>query len=71
MILRFTLMAANKQSTGKDTKRTIDISALNEAELLRMINGYINSMTHFAIKTRNVQKELKDTINNTGIVLNR
>jgi hypothetical protein len=63
---------ANEPSAEKrDTKRTIDVSALNEEELLSMINGYINSMTNFANKTRNVHKELKDTIANTGIVLKR
>lgn len=70
--LNTSLTAANHQSARKDTKRTIiDISVLNEAELLSMINGHINSMTNFVNKTRNVHNELKDTIANMGILLNR
>lgn len=36
-----------------------------------MIKGYINSMTAFVKKKTNVHKDLKDTLTNTGIVLNQ
>lgn len=52
-------------------KKKINISGINEAELLSMIKVYVNSMAAFADKTRNVHKVLKDTITNTRIVLNQ
>jgi len=36
-----------------------------------MLIGYVNTMTDFAKKTRNVHKELKDTLTNTGMVLHQ
>ncbi|XP_060851691.1 uncharacterized protein LOC132930053 [Rhopalosiphum padi] len=55
----------------REHRRTIDIAVLNESELLTMIKGYVNSMNDFAKRTRNVHKELKDTLANTGLVLNQ
>lgn len=64
------IATSNRNSDG-DSKRVINIGILNEAELLVMIKGYVNSMTDFAKRTRNVHKKLKDTLTNTGIVLNQ
>jgi len=49
--------------------RTINIGNLKEEELLVMIQGYIISMSEFAERTRNVHKELKDTLKHTGMVM--
>lgn len=62
---------ASKSRAEHGNKRTINIAVLKESELLNMIKGYVNSMTVFTKNTRNVHKELKDTITNTGLVLNQ
>lgn len=62
---------ASNSSAERGNQRKINIGVLNESELLNMIRGYVNSMADFANKTRNVHKELKDTIRNTGLVLNQ
>lgn len=62
---------ASNQNPEGGSKRIINIGVLNETELLNMIKGYVNSMTVFAKKTRNVHKDLKDTLINTEIVLNQ
>lgn len=60
-----------KKNSEDGAKRVINIGALNEEELLGMIKGYVNVMIDFANKTRNAHKELKDTLTNTGMVLNQ
>lgn len=42
--------------------RTIDICTLSVDELLGMLRGFINTMCIFALNTRNVHKELKETL---------
>lgn len=49
--------------------RTINIGTLGEEDLMRMLQGYLNSMITFAGKNRNVHKELKETLANAGKVL--
>lgn len=56
----------DKQSSGS---RTINLGSLGEENLLNLLQGYINSMINFAGKNRNVHKELKDTLTNSGRVL--
>jgi len=56
----------SSESTDEATRRKVDITKLNETELLSVINRYINTMSTFAAKTRNVHKELKDTLSNTS-----
>jgi len=46
-------------------RREIDIGALSEEALLDLLRGYINSMCAFAGATRNVHKELKETLINS------
>lgn len=60
------ITTSNQNSEGCP-KRVINISVLNEVDLLNLIKGYVNSMTDFA-KTRNVHKELEDTLTNTALV---
>lgn len=50
-------------------KRTIDIGALSEEALLDLLRGYINSMCAFAGATRNVHKELKETLTNSSRIM--
>lgn len=50
-------------------KKTINIGNLGEDQLLVMIQGYVKTMSDFAGKTRNVHKELKETLLNTEKVL--
>lgn len=49
--------------------RVIDIGSLGEDELLCMVRGYIKSMFTFSQNTRNVHKDLKETLSNTNIVM--
>lgn len=51
-----------------DNRKIIDISKFGEEELLNTMRGYINAMVAFAEKTRNVHKELKDTLGSTSKV---
>lgn len=61
---------SSNQNPEDGSIRIINIAVLNETDLLSMIKGYVNAMTEFAKKTRNVHKELKkDTLTNTGMVL--
>lgn len=53
------------------TTRSVDISSLDEEELLSMMQGYIKSMLAFAEANRNVHKELKNKLKNTGLVLSQ
>jgi len=56
--------------TGKSEKtRTINIAILSEAELLELITQYVTSMNKFAISTRNVHREIKDTLSKTCMLL--
>lgn len=50
-------------------KRTIDICTLSEDELLGMLRGFISSMCSFALSTRNVHKELKETLAKSDKIL--
>jgi len=50
-------------------RRVIDIGVLSEDELLSKLRGYINSMCTFAQSTRNVHKELKETLANSNRVM--
>jgi len=50
-------------------KRIIDIGALSEEALLDLLRGYINSMCAFAGATRNVHKELKETLTNSSRIM--
>jgi len=59
---------ADNRPTGPP-RRVIDIGALGEDELLGMLRGYINTMLIFAQNTRNVHKELKETLANTHKVM--
>lgn len=63
----------NTAVLGKQKKpteaRTIDISTLGEEELLNLVVTYVKSMTTFAGANRNVHKEIKHTLSNTGVVL--
>ncbi|KAL4082661.1 hypothetical protein QTP88_029722 [Uroleucon formosanum] len=62
--------AAAKIGRNKTPKpRTIDISTLGEAELLSMIQQCVTGMNAFAANTRNVHKELKETITKTCMLL--
>lgn len=47
--------------------RTINISALGEEELLNVMQEYITNMTNFANDTRNVHKELQETLAKTSM----
>ncbi|XP_022180913.1 uncharacterized protein LOC111041068 [Myzus persicae] len=58
-----------ERPTASSQKRVIDISALDEDELLGMLRGYINSMCAFVKSNRNVHKELKETLANSRVVL--
>lgn len=58
-----------ERPTASSQKRVIDISALDEDELLGMLRGYINSMCAFVKSNRNVHKELKETLANSSVVL--
>jgi len=49
--------------------KVIDIGLLSEDELLRKLRGYINSMCAFAKATRNVHKELKETLVNSNKIM--
>jgi len=61
---------APPQTGGKfATPRTINIGVMGEEELLKYIHGYVNSIAKIASSTRNVHKELKDTIANTDMLL--
>jgi len=51
------------------TTRSVDISSLDEEELLGMIQGYMKSMLAFAEANRNVHKELKTKLKYTRLVL--
>lgn len=62
---------SNQNPVDGSQRSIINIGALNETELLNMLIGYVNTITDFAKKTRNVHKELKDTLTNTGIVLHQ
>jgi len=55
--------------TKTATRKVIDIGALSGGELLDKLQGYINSMCAFALGTRNVHKELKDTLANLRTVM--
>jgi len=57
------------QASDTSTGRKINIGSLNEEELLNMIGSYLILMIAFAERTRNVHKELKDTLKNTGLVM--
>jgi len=50
-------------------RNVIDISVLSEDELLSKLRGYINSMCAFAQNTRNVHKELKETLANSNKIM--
>jgi len=50
-------------------RKVIDIGALSEDELLCKLRGYINSMCAFAQGTRNVHKELKETLANSNKIM--
>lgn len=49
--------------------RVIDIGSWNEDQLLGKIQEYIFHMTKFATNTKNVHRELKDTLGKTGTLL--
>lgn len=49
-------------------KKVVNITNLSEEQLLLMLQSYINCMTTFANKTRNVHKELKENLEKTGKV---
>ena len=62
--------AAAKIDRNKTPKpRSINISTLGEAELLSMIQQCVSGMNTFAANTRNVHKELKETITKTCMLL--
>jgi len=50
-------------------RKVVDIGALSEGELLNKLQWYINSMCAFALSTRNVHKELKETLANSKKVM--
>jgi len=61
---------ANMETTNRAAQRkVIDIGVLSEDELLCKLRGYINSMCAFAQSTRNVHKELKETLANSSIIM--
>lgn len=66
-----TPIGASNSRVEREHKRTINLAVLNESELLNMIKGYVNSMNDFSKKTQNVHRVLKDTLTNTGLVLNQ
>lgn len=49
---------------------TINITTLGEDEFLKMFNNYVASMNAFANRTRNVHKELKETLEKTVVPKN-
>jgi len=63
-------LAANTEAGNRAAqKKVIDIGVLSEDELLSKLRGYINSMCAFARSTRNVHKELKETLANSNKVM--
>jgi len=50
-------------------RKVIDIGVLSEDELLGKLCGYINSMRAFAQSTRNVHKELTETLANSNKIM--
>ena len=51
---------------GPSARRKVDLATLTEDEALVMLQGHINCMVEFADQTRNVHRELKDKLRNTG-----
>lgn len=50
---------------NEKTKQTINISLLSEEQLFTRLEDYISMMHQFFSNTKNVHRELKDTLNNT------
>jgi hypothetical protein len=62
--------SSETQMTAQQKKaRTINIATLGEEELLNMVHSYITNMVTFANNTRNVHKELKETLAKTSLLM--
>jgi hypothetical protein len=59
------------QTDASQTKRTVDITTLSEDEVLSMMHGTVKGMVEFASNTKNVHRELKDKLKNTGMLLSQ
>lgn len=59
------------RNQGQAPKRVVNIANLNEDQLFDMIQGYVSTMVKFASNNRNVHKEIKETLANTGKVLSQ
>jgi len=56
---------------ASQAKRTVDIATLSEDEVLSMMHGIVKGMVEFANNTKNVHRELKDKLKNTGLLLSQ
>jgi len=56
---------------ASQAKRTVDIATLSEDEVLSMMHGIVKGMVEFASNTKNVHRELKDKLKNTGLLLSQ
>lgn len=57
-----------KDESNEKAKQTIKISNLSEEQLFTKLQEYISTMYQFASKTKNVHRELKETLSNTAKV---
>lgn len=53
------------------SKKTLNIAVVNKSQLLDMLQNSINSMAAFVKNTRNVHRELKESVANSERVLTR
>jgi len=64
-----TNIGTNKDLDSQIPPRRVVVETLSEDEFMGKFRGYINSMCSFAQSTRNVHKELKETLANSNIII--